>query len=1308
MPFSTFSSMAHQNFTGKSTSFNYIKNFNFASSIGTGSDWTTQGLVVTDNGTSGVYGFASCPYIKIAVNQSYTGYAAGRLSQSVKLFASSYVLSFWAAVRPGGAVYYNTAHQVSVLIDSTTYFTSSFTTSNTTWTQYFVYFSVATAGDHTVSFNFTTAGSNDSSIGITQVLVNNSFANYNFALPSQASAPNSNTYYGVNGVNNWNNTAGIGFIVSASTSGFGYFTTCPYGQYLIAQCGDTNTGYISQTLYLSATTYTLSFWAAVRSGGLYNPTQQISVLVDDTTCYTSSFTTSNTAWTQYTFDFTVQVTGLHTIYIKFFTSTGAAGDTSIGITQISVYYNNNTYGSIYNSFIPAPSSSGNFTNTLTNYSGKMLIFPTITDGNPSTTILTGIYTTITGITGTQSFMNGTYIATDSGNYGSGWTAFNLFNSSTESGFHSPSATYSATDGTYTGSKSQTISGTVVFGEWMTIQFPYRFVLTSYTTTVRFGYDGRAPSTWKVGGSNDGTTWTLLDTRTNITTGVNTFSVSTTTQYSYYVIVISKITGLDGFLNLAEWTLYGTKTIDVTIPSILSYQLTNSALDKLRGLYAFRQCIFTYTGPVVNVRRASDSASSDFYADLSGNIGQGLGGTGTTLLSWLTSTTGYVTKWYDQSSQANHLVQATTANQPQIILNDWGGICLYLNTAVNGSQLQTINNMFSTSTVTDAHVFFNAKALSYTVNVTFSLNSPVSYGANRFGGHLPFSDGIYYFDTGDTYARTTSLSNIVVPGTKSYFSGYKQSSTTSQGFNINNYTQSTASNPSATVSYLGLNFSDGTYKTNHYMYAFAVFSKSLYNSADERFLMNYFKVYVPAQYAALYAIYSNKPPWGIYDADKWNSSTNVLPDIRGWSRDATSAGTITKGRGAGNGATSAVAYITGNTGSTLTWPSGSIPTNFTICSVTRYTGGTRRRLLNGTSNWLHGHWNGQRGVCHYDSWKTNQTGVGTLDNWLVCCGKNSGSTPNNILLDGVASGTATGGASNQQLFVNTGGGNYGETTDFQLSYLIIWDQILTDAEMVTVSNALLYYLSSGIPFEIPFAYDGLTAATAAPSAASLTTSSTTNASNGVYWINLPTVGPTQVYCILDYAVDGGGWMMAMKATRGTTFPYSSSYWTANNTLNPSNANRNDGDAKFNTMNYWPATDMLALWPDITTVGGTLSLSSYGCWCWSKNSVVGSQPLINYFSTASNVVFDSNPRAGKERGSVFSSQGGNQFYGVNYTQRGGDEVRWGFAWNNETDWGTNDVRGGIGLASNAYSAGDNIGCCENQYGINRTARVEVYIR
>ena len=315
-------------------------------------------------------------------------------------------------------------------------------------------------------------------------------------------------------------------------------------------------------------------------------------------------------------------------------------------------------------------------------------------------------------------------------------------------------------------------------------------------------------------------------------------------------------------------------------------------------------------------------------------------------------------------------------------------------------------------------------------------------------------------------------------------------------------------------------------------------------------------------------------------------------------------------------------------------------------------------------------------------------------------------------------------------------------------------------------------------------------------------------------------------------------MAMKATRGTTFPYDSGYWTAVNTLNATDTTRNDADAKFNTMNYFPSKDLLALWPDIpSTYGGgtggslgnniidinwandsanntlkiytstdatkvdnthlpasyqllagtytysatainssndyvvvtlknaandaivatlssgvapwstssvltgsftlsdtmrvyihynnsyyqystsvTMSLtSSFGLstWSWMKNNYnTGTkQTLINYFSTASNVSFGT-PK-GVEKGTAFSSQLGNAFYGVNFTQFASMKVRWGFAWNNEFDWGSNDVIGGIGQYSTwgalqSFSAGDQIGCCADTTGINRSARVEMYIR
>jgi hypothetical protein len=78
--------------------------------------------------------------------------------------------------------------------------------------------------------------------------------------------------------------------------------------------------------------------------------------------------------------------------------------------------------------------------------------------------------------------------------------------------------------------------------------------------------------------------------------------------------------------------------------------------------------------------------------------------------------------------------------------------------------------------------------------------------------------------------------------------------------------------------------------------------------------------------------------------------------------------------------------------------------------------------------------------------------------------------------------------------------------------------------------------------------------------------------------------------------------------------------------------------------------------------------------------------------------------------FSDQGGFTFYGLNYTTNSGSRVRWGFAWNNETDQGSNDVSGGLGMdaAYGNFSAGDRSNCCHRFLGINRSARVEVYVR
>ena len=259
-------------------------------------------------------------------------------------------------------------------------------------------------------------------------------------------------------------------------------------------------------------------------------------------------------------------------------------------------------------------------------------------------------------------------------------------------------------------------------------------------------------------------------------------------------------------------------------------------------------------------------------------------------------------------------------------------------------------------------------------------------------------------------------------------------------------------------------------------------------------------------------------------------------------------------------------------------------------------------------------------------------------------------------------------------------------------------------------------------------DGSSAAKAAPNAKYIQTAFG-NYTDGVYWINLPYAGPTQVYCLLNSAVDGGGWMMAMKATRGTTFSYSSSHWTTGTTLNTSDNTRNDADAKFNTMNYYHAKDIMALWPDIpwnyggSATGGSVNTSSsYGVWCWLQNNFNNGIRItpINFFNSTSKLFFgDGYNFAGK--GTAFSAQTDVRFYGFNYTNASSTaSVRWGFGWNenggglypngNQT---SNDVSGGIGMSglfstNINYSAGDQNSCCSSNSGINRSARVEIYIR
>jgi hypothetical protein len=221
------------------------------------------------------------------------------------------------------------------------------------------------------------------------------------------------------------------------------------------------------------------------------------------------------------------------------------------------------------------------------------------------------------------------------------------------------------------------------------------------------------------------------------------------------------------------------------------------------------------------------------------------------------------------------------------------------------------------------------------------------------------------------------------------------------------------------------------------------------------------LYTPNLLSPYKQLIIDKQPWGRYAAESF--SGNTLTELGGnVSRNAL-ANNVTSGIASGNGASKPISFLAGAIGSSMSWPTGSIPSTFTICSLTRYSdAGTRKRVLTDqTTNWVHGHLPGNSpGLCYYGLSTGSGPGI-PLINWLNCCGTNNIniSTPNNIINNTIPGGSSNGGVGGGRLGINNGSRN--EPSDFLFSQVIIFDQPLTLNEMNIISNAYQNYLLTGI-------------------------------------------------------------------------------------------------------------------------------------------------------------------------------------------------------------------------------------------------------
>ena len=187
--------------------------------------------------------------------------------------------------------------------------------------------------------------------------------------------------------------------------------------------------------------------------------------------------------------------------------------------------------------------------------------------------------------------------------------------------------------------------------------------------------------------------------------------------------------------------------------------------------------------------------------------------------------------------------------------------------------------------------------------------------------------------------------------------------------------------------------------------------------------------------------------GWYVGEASLSGTSWL-DLSGNGNHATvTRGSVIGGSDTGNGCSKTVSYIEGNANGGLRFPAAILPSTYTLFFVARYTGGSRRRIMDGIAqNWLSGFWGGGTGIAHHNGWLTGQPDTHG-NNWFISTDQNNLYRSNKV----TRGSSGAGSPSNDQLSINHG--NYGETSDWQVAEVIVYNSTLSSDNYILVEDYL---------------------------------------------------------------------------------------------------------------------------------------------------------------------------------------------------------------------------------------------------------------
>ena len=211
--------------------------------------------------------------------------------------------------------------------------------------------------------------------------------------------------------------------------------------------------------------------------------------------------------------------------------------------------------------------------------------------------------------------------------------------------------------------------------------------------------------------------------------------------------------------------------------------------------------------------------------------------------------------------------------------------------------------------------------------------------------------------------------------------------------------------------------------------------------------------IPASGALSFSVFlgkrGNPVPSGLiakYSGDSWNGTT--LVDETGSNYHSTAT------RGTINTTTevnTTLKMIYGGTTAGIQFPTGILPSPYTILSIARYNGSNRLRIIEGiNNNWLSGHWGGQTCVAYHEGWVTSYVSpnpIGTA--WVL-------STDQLNLYRGNKTTYGTsGGTQNCRLSIHYGFGTYSnsEVSDWAVYAILVYNRQLNSTEYTAVENYL---------------------------------------------------------------------------------------------------------------------------------------------------------------------------------------------------------------------------------------------------------------